>query len=314
MNEIKQKYLELKKATKSDVITRAFTKFAKYEDKYKKDLSLFTIKEILDTYIALEFTSFELLSNINSQLNAYTEWCLSYGKHHYEELKGLKINNYSSIHTNELHALIGNIEADKIITREELLEMAKELPNPSDAFILLCLFEGIRGRDYSEIREIKWEDFNGNKLHIVPGRIPKLYEGVNVPSERFITVSDELIAYADKCRFRTYYTPLIDTEKITELADEDFIVKRTKKARDWNKQPKLTRRIVEMLKYIGADISASDVRDSGKVYYINDICKKHNIKGKDVVFGSYYHDICLRFNDNIQRQTFWNKYNSKLTD
>ena len=159
MNEIKQKYLELKKATNSDVITRAFKKFAAYEDKYKKDLSMFTIKEILDTYIALKIDSFDLLSNMNSQLNAYTEWCLSYGKYHYPALKGLKINNYSSIHSNELHALIGTKEADKIITREELLDMARKLPNPSDAFILLCLFEGLRGRDYSEIREIKWEDF-----------------------------------------------------------------------------------------------------------------------------------------------------------
>lgn len=312
--EIKEKYLEVKKANKSDVITRAFTKFAKYEAKNKKDLCFFTIKEILDTYIALEINSFDLLSNMNSQLNAYTEWCLSYGKHHYPALKGLKINNYSSIHTNELHSLLGTKEADKIITRQELLDMARKLPNPSDAFILLCIFEGLRGRDYSEIREVRWEDFKGDKLHIVPGRIPQLYENVNVPSERFITVSKELIDYANKCRNRTDYRPLINLDKRTELIDEGFIVMRTKKARDWNTQPKLTRRIVEALSYVGSNLSASEIRNSGKVHYINEVCKKKGIKGKDFVFGPYYNDLCTRFNDNIQRQTFWNKFKSKLEE
>ena len=315
MNEnIKSAYLiyRNKSFKYSDTIERVFRKLSVKEDEYGKDLCMFNVKEIVESYEFIQTTSFNSLSNINSQILSYASWCLKNRKQ-FPELTEYKKNNYESIHSDDIHAIVGTEEASHIITRKQVLDMAKQLPNASDSFILLCLFEGIRGKDYSEIREIKWEDFNGNMLTLTAGRLEDFYTKDDViPKPRTIEVSDELIYYANKARFGTMYTPLMDTENMTELADENFIVKRTEKARNCHKQPKLTRRVVEMLNYVSDGLSAADIRNSGKVHYVIENSKKKCISCKDYVFGEGYNDLCKHFDDTTQRQTFWNKYNSVL--
>lgn len=319
MNEtLKKKYIETrsKKYESTDTIAQAFKKFEPYEEDFNKDLCMFDVLEIHKAYTGIHSRSFESLSNIHSQVLAYATWCMSYGKRYFkDELKGYKSNYYAALHTDDIHRMMGNAEANRIITRKELLDKCKRLPNASDAFILLCLFEGLKGKDYSEIREIIWDDFKGNKLTIHPGRISDLYGDI-IPPERTITVSDELIYYADKARKETNYKALVNISVLTPLSTEPYIVKRTQKASNCDVQPKLTRRIVEILSYKkdidDPDLSASDIRNSGKVYYLNQIIKQKKKDSYSVVFGSEYQEICERFDDNIQRQTFWNKYQSRL--
>lgn len=317
--ELKNAYLKSRegKYIYSNTIEKIFDRVGKYEEENNKDICMFNTKEILVFYEQYsedyKINSFDYLSNIHSQLSSYAAWCLKNQKS-YPELAEYRKNNYVNVHSDDIHFIIGDREADKLITREELLDMCKEVPNPSDAFILIALFEGLHGRDYAELRELKWTDFDGNTVYIVPGRIPKLYEKVTIPNKRKLTVSDELINYANKCRFNTEYHSLV-SDVITELADEDFIIKRTEKARNCNKQPKLTRRIVEMFNYLGRpNLTALDIRNSGKIHFINERCKEVGISGKEYVFGKYYSEVGEKFNDNIQRQTFWNKFHSRLTD
>lgn len=318
MNEqIKEEYLKTKQFANN--VRALFKRMESIEEDNNKDLCMFNIIEITEAYKKLDMKSFEMLSNFHSQLLAYSEWCLKNGKRKYKELDGCKINNYSAIHSYDLHAIMNDKETERIISREQLLDMAKELPNPSDAFILLCLFEGIKGNDYSEIREIKWDDFKGNILKIVPGRIKELHGSI-IPSPRDIEVSDELILYANKSRFTSIYHPLTDgdgqvvydSDIITELSEENFIVRRTEKARKASKQPKLTRRIVAILAYTQhPELSSTDIRNSGKVYYTKKECERENISAEDFVLkGDNFSRINERFNDQTQRQTFWNKYHS----
>lgn len=317
-NELKDEYISTResKNTYSNIIKLAFKKSEDIEEEKQKDVCMFNTKEIIELYEHFDISSFDHLSNIHSQLSSYANWCYKTGRKLFpKELSEYKKNCYPNIHSDDLHSIIGNKEAEKILTREEVLDIAKSLPNPSDAFILLCLFEGIHGKDYSEIREIMWEDFDGQTLHICPGRIEQLYTDTIIPQPRTVQVSQELIHYAQLSRFKLDYTPLIDSWRITDLADENFIIKRTEKARNCNKQPKLTRRVVEMLSYNGnKNISAIDIRNSGKVYFINKRCEELGISGKDYLFSDYYKEVCEKFNDNIQRQTFWNKYNTLLTN
>lgn len=319
MNEkLKEKYIEarLKKFDSVDTVKQAFKKFEKYEEKFNKDLCMFDVLEINYAYRDIQSRSFESLSNIHSQILGYATWCIKYGKRNFkDELKGYKTNYYAALHTDDIHRMMDNVEANRIITRKELLDKCKLLPNASDAFILLCLFEGIKGRDYSEIREIIWDDFKGNVLTIHPGRISELYGDI-IPDERQLTVSNELLNYANKARTETEYKTLVNININTPLSVEPYIVKRTQRAYNTGIQPKLTRRIVEILNYkrerSDPELSASDIRNSGKVYYINKLIKDTKKDAYSVVFGNEYQEVCVRFDDNIQRQTFWNKYHTKL--
>lgn len=321
--ELKEKYLDTKEDEPRRKIELLFGKLEQYEDEIGKDLSCFNVVDISNMYTSLQ-TTFDILSNHHSRLSAYTDWVIKEVKKYKLDIP-VKRNNYALIHTDELHEFAGTKDADGIITREELLKMIKKLPNVSDQFIVLCLFEGIRGVDYSEIREITMDSFKGNTLHIktgslhydhdARGNIESSSRRFKRPTERDIQVSDELIELARKASHETEYIPLVGEDyKPINLVDEPYIIKRTQIARNKGTQPKLTRRIVKIFDYLGGDLNANKVRNSGKVHYILEKAKELNKSTKEIVFGEEYNEMSYIFDDKIQRMTFWNKFESKLSE
>ncbi|SCW73789.1 hypothetical protein SAMN02910400_02164 [Lachnospiraceae bacterium C10] len=94
------------------------------------------------------------------------------------------------------------VEHPGVYTREEILAMANSLPNPCDAFILLCLFEGICGSEYMEIALAKAENITYNDdsdiiMHVTDGK-----------KERDVKISKELYQFALKADKTYVYHPL----------------------------------------------------------------------------------------------------------
>ena len=114
-----------------------FNNVAWYEEILQKDLSEFSKAEILKYYGSIKTNSLERLMLINSHFGNYTEWI------------GSK-NNYKKITQPELREQIVDYE-DEFITRESLLKMIKKIKNVSNKFLLLGLFEGVCGKQMTEI-------------------------------------------------------------------------------------------------------------------------------------------------------------------
>lgn len=305
-----------------NALQRFFSKTYPFEVEKGKDICNFNKDEIIDMYKTINYTSLETVANTNSQLSSYTQYCLN--NHQVLDYQ----NHFTEINIKLCSTLISDKLSYDIVTRDELLAIAKKLPNHSDAFILLCLFEGIRGQDCSEIRQIRMEDFDGNILHLVPNRIRELKDYKEIPTEkkveddgsRYITVSDELLMFAEKANGEKEYIPAKNLIRATELCDEGYVIKRTQRAANCGVQPIFTRRLTEMFEitipYLldkeGSDngyyLNLASVRNSGKIHFVKERCKQLNISPEEYVLSSRYLELSERFNDNLRRTVFWDKF------
>lgn len=307
---IKHEYIEYKRENAKlspYFLERLFERTCKYEEELNKDLCDFNKDEIIDMYKAMNMHSLEILTNINSQLSSYAQYCLN------NFIISDFQNHFSEIDIKTANTLLPAKSEYQIISRAALLEFAKSLPNASDSFILLCLFEGIRGLDCSEIRQIKIEDFNNDILRINTNHIKDINNEEVAPEYRAIHVSKELKEYALKANAELEYTPLKDTLQVTELAEEDpFIIKRTKRAWNCCIQPVFTRRLVSIFDYINdkydVKINLISVRNSGKIAFIKERCLYEKITPEEFVLSPRFNEVNINFNDDIQRTIFWKKY------
>lgn len=209
--DLKKWFLEDNKIT--DVSKKTKLQIFKHTEKIETlkdiDCSQWTASEIVDFYKSISTSSVQTLKGYHSILNNYTDFCLSH------LLVPDHQNHYKEISSDTINSCVNKIEADaKFISPDEVIKKIEELMNPIDQFIIRALFEGISGDNrYSDIRNAKMSDFNGNEMKLSSGKT--------------IQVSDKLIEYARNALKQTEYIPLNGNErrKIGLVADGDHIYK-----------------------------------------------------------------------------------------
>ena len=157
--KIKRKYLKEvypDNSKESVVLIREFEKAAAFEEGKRKDLYDWRISEIIEYYQSLKTDSLETLETINKKIMQYVEWALK------NELTYDARNHFREVNHDILaeKCLNKDIMNSKIVSREDLLEKISLLPNASDRFVLLALFEGFKGKDFCDIYNIKTTDIN----------------------------------------------------------------------------------------------------------------------------------------------------------
>lgn len=136
------------------VASRLFTYAAMFEEKFGKDLADFSLKEITEYYKYLNVTSLESLMNTNSQCKLYTAWCVN------QNLVGDLQNHYAEITKEILQPCLNKeMTESKIITWDELLELADELMNDHDKFLMFAFYEGIGGHEYEDFNNLRVDNF-----------------------------------------------------------------------------------------------------------------------------------------------------------
>ena len=132
-----------------------------------KDISCFSAKEIIGYYKSLSTSSRLYLSTMNSQLSLYTSWCQN------NDFLPDKQNHFNEITLDMLEGCINaSLLEAQYITREKLLKIIDEnqFENVSSNFLILAIFEGIGGKNYSEITSLYPEDFNGDEIVLSENR------------------------------------------------------------------------------------------------------------------------------------------------
>ena len=252
-------------------ITNLFERAEYKEKQLGKDLSDFTVVEIIDMYKSLGVSSVDALYNMNNLFQRYTAWALSQqmvrdGQNHYDELSDYEL--YKSLINPIRHR-------NQFITREELISDCEQMPNPVDRFIALAIFEGI-GVDpklrYDEFKNLKTKDFVDGK--------------VNLPSGRSFNVSKELIKYAKESE-ETYdvcpYLPNeyvwnegVISENIMFQEDDDNIIKRMNNTKndEVDNGRKIRVEIAKMKAVFGKEVySPAILRRSGLIEFIQKLAK-----------------------------------------
>lgn len=252
---IKQEYLSSLNLTKKVTIstTAYFNLIEPFEEDKEKDLAFFDLDEILSVYKSINIATVNYLNTLTATYRMYTQYCID------NKIFDCK-NNYKDITLDMMSDCVDKeLVKKKIINREQLLNICKEI-SPREAFAMLCLFEGVEGKMYSDILNLKIADFDfENRILHLP--------------DRDIKVSDELIYYAKKANEATitYYYPSM-TEM--QLFPSPYIIKHTIIARGSTVVPVSGRNLMEairkVLKMCGLDeyIAPRNIRESGKIYYI----------------------------------------------
>lgn len=277
-----------------------FKRTEPFEEQLDKDISNFTTYEIINMYKTLSIMSLDTISTMNSNLSMYTQWCIQ------QNLVNDFQNHFLEINREMMASFVNKYAMNqKVVSRDKIIEWCNQMPNPSDAFCLLALFEGLKGSGYLEIAYAKIEDFNDNIFTSYKGRQIKVSnELIN-----FAILSDETLEYQSITREMKHTVNLIDNGKI---------IKDYPNVRANESLPTLRRRIqtklIRIFDYLGILkwMNGNDIRMSGVVDLINFNSKQLGITGKQYIYGDGLKEIKNQYDLNIAPSTFINKYGEYL--
>lgn len=303
--DIKERYITEKESNTSlpeGYLTKQFSKSESFEKLMGKDLCNFTKHEILNMYKTFNTSSLESLTVVNSHFSLYTQWCL------YQNLVDDCQNHFAEIQKDNLMSCVNILGIKKsIITRETLLEWINKMPNPADAFILIALFEGIKGKEFCELVNLKMSDFNGNKVKLCTGRE--------------LEVSDELVNIAMESNDTyKYYAITGKGNKVIKLKEEDLIIKNYPNTEDIGDTFQIGRRVYRRLlrafDYLGVSdwMKPNSISESGKIYYINKRSEELGMTAQEYLCSPYVKEIVYKYDYNTKRRhDFLTKYEDFLS-
>lgn len=301
--ELKNRYIREKNKTATlpnNYLVCQFNKVGKFEKELGKDVHDFTVYEIIEYYKILNASSLEVLACLNSQFSQYTQWCLQ------ESLVVDNQNHYLELNLEQMRGCLNKVLTDKkIVSREQVLVWCESLPNPKDQFVILGLFEGLKGKDFCDFVNLRPQDIKGNTLVLLDCR--------------GIKVSDELIKYAEESIAETtYYSSSGNQTKTMPLVDNGYVIKNYPNTKEgtsaFAKGRIIYNSIARSLKYVGVleFMSANSIYESGKIWMIKKRAAELGISTKDYVYSNHIREVEEQFGCKIVRSVFWLKYEDHL--
>ena len=297
--ELKIQYIEEKSQEviiPNNYLECQFNKTSKMEEELDKDLSNFTVYEIVEYYKLLNISSFDTLFVMNSQFSMYTQWCLQ------KSLVKDNQNHFLEMTLEHLKDCLNKaLFKMRFVTRERILNWVDELPNPKDQFVLLGLFEGLKGKDFCELSKLRPENIKGNIASLCTGREIKL-------SNRLLKIISDCVV-EDK-----YYSITGNATKVMPLLDKGFVVKDYPNARadvsDFQAGRKIYNSITRILNYfdVGNFMTANSVFESGKIDMIKERAKELGMSCRDYIYSNHIEEVEKKYNNKVVRSIFWLKY------
>lgn len=269
--QLKREYIDAKystKATKSkETIYSQLNKMSKCEFELGKNIFDMDEEELNSTLKLLR------CSTITSAINHINTF-----KNYIQFAKNSGVNNSKSMF---LEKVVVAELADEIIDptkckrykRADILQAIKAFDNYTDAALLLCLFEGIKGDEFSEIftlnvNNLMEEVVNGQEKYKVT-----LYNSKSKSKEkiRTIEISQELYYLLQRAHNQTEYISTTGTGRRTPYQESDYVFKKARKGKQDNSKQLsrsfITRKFIFFKDYFGNhDLDADDIVRSGMMH------------------------------------------------
>lgn len=277
-----------------------FKRVSEMENNLNKDVSNFTYYDIIEYYKMLNTHSIEYLAVLNSQFSVYTQWCLqqnlvSDGQNHFLEMR---IEDYDKCVNKALFNL-------KVIPKSTVLDWVNQLQNPRDQFILLGLFEGIKGNDYCELAKLRPEDVKGNTLSLCTGRT--------------FEASDKLISIIEECIEETiYYSLSGEGKKTMPLIDRGYVIKDYPNTKDdvsdYQRGRQLYNSIQRIMSFIGVypKVNSKQIVESGKLDMIKARANELGINCTEYLYSKNINEVEEKYDCTIKQKSYIIKYKNYL--
>ena len=301
----KQQYLDEKSKDKkvSYNLRDAFSVSAEYENKLNRDICEWNTREIIAFYKKLSTPYVQTLIVIHNALEQYTEWCLQNG------LVRDNINHFTEL-TTEIICGCTDVNAlkDRVFSRTQLLEELKELPNDSDKFIILGLFEGIPVKD-GVMNRITMGDLDGYNL------ILRNDKGFRIATR---TITKELRHIMENADAETTYTSMASRHAVKPYdLSEPTVLKTIKSKKNAMHvcEAQLATRMRKAFNYLGYEgITIKSIMESGRLWFISEYCNQNNCSFTDAIIKPSYRSIHEDVYGKIQSVPVYLKTYGKLFD
>lgn len=283
--EIKKRFLsEFRENTRKNYEGK-LKRASRVEMRLGKDLYDFTLSEFEEVIYLLAPTKLSSAMNYGSILRKYVEWASKQG------LRKDKMNPLNVVNGKEFYE---KFIPKPILLRADDLDFAlSQIDNYRDIVIIQSIFEGILGRESSEIRNLKVDDINQAEKTVRLTNVGRYGE----IEEREIVISDYLLIAMLRANEETNYKSNLGDEtlsnkKTTKLKISPFIVKSTKE--DEVKQTLISQTVSRFGAKINMNkLSPHDIRNSGMLKMAKDLYIKDQKMRLD---RSDIHEICKKFN------------------
>lgn len=172
--EKKLEFLQEITAKEGGLGKRLFRTSAPLEEQLKKDLSIFTVNEVMAVYRLCNFTSLGTARGMHRIFKKYSHYIMN-------EMNPV----YSTISDSMLESVMNKAAVNgTLVTSEDLDEWETKLRNykiwnPVDLFIVRAVFEGINGNDMQDLERLTLDNFcyeKGKRYVQFFGEYPKKIE------------------------------------------------------------------------------------------------------------------------------------------
>lgn len=269
-----------------------------FENRFGKDLSDFTKEEIAEMYSDTKrFRTLNILIVKHSQYSRYADWTNPNNEFHFYDrddlVKFITIEDRNS----------------RIVTREEFMEVVYSMINSMDQLLLMSIFEGIKGKDFQDLLNLKTQDVN-------------LKGGFAIISTRergIVSLSNELVEIIKKCLDEKVFTNASGVEYAYDKKDYVYSYRGLGEDIRKLKSDDASHKLRVHYKYIVKDsaikrLSVVDLQESGKIWFVKDQAAQERMTPLEFVeLPSTVSKLRNQFGMNFYRKSlFLNKYRDFL--
>lgn len=255
-NDIKKEFI--KEYCRSRIVSETslngvLNKVQTIERDVSKEITEFSQEEILGMYRKFNLTSVNTLQNYNNYLKAYCDFVI------YKTNSGT--NHFAGIGKEALKTCIDEeMRKNKYITYEHLKDIEEDLLNYTDAAILECLWNGIAGKELTDLTHLERSQLDEDKMEInlKSGKTIKIYTRLYKLLDGAFKETD-LVCYGETTRVKKVngYGKLY---KVRDNAYKDSDSVRFR----W-----IYRKIMIVREYVGLpNMSMKTLQGSGMLHYI----------------------------------------------
>lgn len=270
-----------------------FNSINEYEEMIGKTVENFSTMDIKGLMAWFNTFSFDRLSVVLSNLSQYTTWMINKGEvkdsqNHYEEITPADIRSYVNV----------ELRQQKTLTRDELISFTHQLTNMSDKFLLLAIYEGIKGVGGSEILNLKTDDIDGEIFHL---------RDKNGNYSRDFKPSELLMRYAKASAEEDYYVFWRnDCMKVAKTLDPGYVFQGTTLNIKGRSETMLYNRLNTIKKHLSAKFTFGDLSLSGRVSFIEKRTEELGISISDYIYGVGIKELKEQFNISINKTNMYN--------
>lgn len=277
-------------------VRSSFNRAAILEDLFGKDLCEFSQNEINDMYAYLSYKTETKYGQVNREYKIYTAWCMEKGF--------CSVNNYELYTMKDFSQFINReMQSERFVTREQLLNAIKSLQNPRDQFIMLAVFEFGKSPEYKNIIEFRLSDINEKA------------GTVRLPSGHTVNISSELINIAyQSSEENTYYKATSEGTLELKTIGEGDVFKVAKYGKDINGS-QMVKRVAKIIKRnaqfsgLNEDVSGTTLMESGIFEFIRKRCADINMSYREYIYSDMYSEIKKQYPFfSTAATTFWNDF------